>query len=292
MGWKPILRGHVMTSALVILLLAFSPCAAGENEEDLQCIRSFFSDVLHREVVSVKKGRYDNSLQSGCLITQYFVNEDCVVNVSDIFYTIIYFYRKGMECASSGDSPSISREAAFKVALPIIRYHRLPEDQAQYRIVRENDGPGIGDVWIIDSSGFIIDGFPCIGRGIVFRICADTGDILIFTYSHPLPVEPVGSSVIPRDEAIARVGSWLDIGMKSERYDWKGWIDNNSIAQVRRVIVSVNGVAYRTPGGALSEDRMYHCWEVPIIMKERGMPPYPGPTVYMRVDTGDVLGVR
>ncbi len=57
-------------------------------------------------------------------------------------------------------------------------------------------------------------------------------------------------------------------------------------------IVSVNSVTCRPPGGALSEDRMYHCWEVPIIRKEGGMPPYPGSKVYMRVDTGDVLGVR
>jgi len=275
-----------------LLLLLFSPCAVGDRNDDLQCIKTFFKDVLHREVESVKNGVYENEIVNGCLITEYYVNGECNVWVSGQLHAIIHYWQEGLECPSSNVTQSVSQKTAFETALPIIQYHRLSEDQEQYKIYRRNAGPGIGDVWMISYSAFVIDGFPCVGRNINIKICAEAVGIRSFTYSHPLPVEPVGSSTISRNEAITRVSSWLDAGRKSKRYGWNGWIDNDAIDRVRRVIVSKSDVVFGNASESASKDRMYHCWEVPIIMKEGGSPPYPGQVVFIRVDTGDVLGLR
>ena len=98
-----------------LLLLLFSPCAVGDRNDDLQCIKTFFKDVLHREVESVKNGVYENEIVNGCLITEYYVNGECNVWVSGQLHAIIHYWQEGLECPSSNVTQSVSQKTAFEL---------------------------------------------------------------------------------------------------------------------------------------------------------------------------------
>ena len=139
-------------------------------------------------------------------------------------------------------------------------------------------------------SNFTIDGFPCINGFMSVDICAETGTIHRFHYSLPISPAPLWKPVLSKETAIAIARKWADD--RARRPGYKVSIDDDNIAKVRRVVVAAAGVL--TPGGKGTpfEHKAYHCWEIPVILSETGFPPYPGNNMYVRVETGYVLGIR
>ncbi len=291
MGWKHAPRKPVIVLILMATMHSWMQCAAGEEgADDMQCIRSFFSDVLHCEAASIEQEGDKNEMINGYEVTEYAVNGDSRVWVSNQPHTVIGYRSNEKECSSSKDAPCISQTKAFEAALPILRYHGLPQDEAQYRFYKRDEGPGFGNTWSVSYRNPTIDGFPCINGFMSVDICAETGTIHGFHYSLPISPAPLWKPVLSKENAIAIARKWADDTAK--RPGDRVSIDDDNIAKVRRVVVAAADVF--TPGatGRPFKHKAYHCWEIPVLFSEMGFSLYPGRSMYVRVDTGYVLGIR
>lgn len=279
-----------------VFALASFLCMPGVCEEcrgdDLECIRAFYSCAFSKEIASCKlQGREDTSLL-GLVITKYCVDDTDVVWVNEEPKMVIHYRKDSAEDSMSEEDNCITPDAAFKGLLPILAYFNLPRLKNQYSITRYEAGSDYGNVWGVRYENMQHRGIPYVDMSFVAYVDACTGKVRRILFSCPPSPEPLLGDIISKMEALEKGRKWVERVSKENIFGCTAWIDNNAIKSVKRKLVVPFRLPWKNKDVSAPDTKAFHCWEVPVMRKYMGRIGITEGCVYVRADTGDVLGAN